>query len=102
METLSRRQALLRLAAIGGGVAAMTPALALAGADDESGESERDDRRLPRPDESNIEHIVVVMMENRSFDHLTGWLPGANGRQAGLRFADASGILHPTHHLAPD
>ena len=38
---------------------------------------------LPAPAASGIEHIVVVMMENRSFDHLLGWLPGANGQQAG-------------------
>jgi phospholipase C len=35
---------------------------------------------------SHIEKIVVVMMENRSFDHLLGWLPGADGRQAHLRY----------------
>ncbi|MGN6472238.1 MAG: alkaline phosphatase family protein, partial [Mycobacteriales bacterium] len=28
---------------------------------------------------SPVEHVVVVMMENRSFDHFMGWLPGANG-----------------------
>lgn len=54
---------------------------------------------LPAPDASKIEHIVVVMMENRSFDHLLGWLPGANGRQAGLSYLDSGGHTHPTHHL---
>src|SRR5215475_14871955 len=57
--------------------------------------------RLPLPEQSGIEHIVVVMMENRSFDHLLGWLPGANGRQAGLSYPDASGVMHPTFSLAP-
>lgn len=57
--------------------------------------------RLPEPERSGIEHIVVVMMENRSFDHLLGWLPGANGRQAGLRFRDADGKVHRTFALAP-
>jgi phospholipase C len=57
--------------------------------------------RLPDPARSGIEHIVVVMMENRSFDHLLGWLPGANGRQAGLRFRDANGVAHRTFALAP-
>ena len=33
---------------------------------------------------SQIKHIVVCMMENRSFDHMLGWLTNANGRQAGL------------------
>src|SRR5213083_2847682 len=30
---------------------------------------------LPNPENSGIEHIVVVTMENRSFDHFLGWLP---------------------------
>lgn len=42
------------------------------------------------------------MMENRSFDHLIGWLPGADGKQAGLTYPDASGVRHPTFPLAPD
>jgi phospholipase C len=54
-------------------------------------------QRRPR-----FDHVVVVMMENRSFDHLLGWLPGANGRQAGLTYLDAAGAPHPTHALAPD
>ena len=29
---------------------------------------------LPDPADSGIEHIVVVMMENRSFDHMLGYL----------------------------
>src|SRR6266852_983975 len=56
---------------------------------------------LPAPEHSGIEHIVVVMMENRSFDHLLGWLPGANGRQAGLQFRGPDGALHRTFALAP-
>ena len=27
---------------------------------------------LPKPEKSGIQHIVVVMMENRSFDHFLG------------------------------
>ena len=42
------------------------------------------------------------MMENRSFDHFLGWLPGANGRQAGLSYTDAAGVSHSTFPLAPD
>lgn len=56
---------------------------------------------LPDPTASGIEHIVVVMMENRSFDHYLGWLPGADGRQAGLHFQDKQGQWHATHPLAP-
>jgi phospholipase C len=55
---------------------------------------------LPDPDASGIEHIVVVMMENRSFDHLLGWLPGGNGTQAGLSYVDKRGEAHPTFRLS--
>ena len=54
----------------------------------------------PAPDKSGIEHIVVVMMENRSFDHFLGWLPGADGRQAGLTYRDANGRAHSTYSLS--
>src|SRR3954463_2874023 len=64
--------------------------------------SPKNKKNLPNPNKSGIEHIVVAMMENRSFDHLLGWLPGAKGRQAGLNFADKTGAPHPTLPLAPD
>jgi phospholipase C len=51
---------------------------------------------------SQVKHIVVAMMENRSFDHFLGWLPNANGKQAGLNYLDVNGVSHPTHELAPD
>lgn len=54
---------------------------------------------LPAPAASGIDHIVVVMMENRSFDHFLGWLPGANGRQSGFTYVDRYGVPHGTHHL---
>src|SRR6266487_1166920 len=49
---------------------------------------------LPDPASSGIEHVVVFMMENRSFDHFLGWLPSADGRQAGLTYLDAAGVPH--------
>jgi phospholipase C len=54
---------------------------------------------LPSPSSSGIEHIVVVMMENRSFDHMLGWMPGARGRQAGLSYKDKNGVSHNTYRL---
>ena len=41
---------------------------------------------------SQIKHIVVVMMENRSFDHFLGWLPSSNGMQAGLAYQDVNEV----------
>lgn len=55
--------------------------------------------QLPQPGASGIDHIIVVMMENRSFDHFLGWMPGADGKQSGLTFVDRYGIPHTTHHL---
>jgi len=49
-----------------------------------------------------FDHVVLLMMENRSFDHLLGWVPGSNGRQAGLTYTDTSGKTYPTYELAPD
>lgn len=51
---------------------------------------------------SAIQHIVLVMMENRSFDHFLGWMPGTGGQQAGLVYQDKAGVPHSTHPLAPD
>jgi phospholipase C len=55
---------------------------------------------LPKPQNSGLEHIVVVCMENRSFDHFTGWIPGADGPPAGLGYSDETGT-HPIYPLAP-
>src|SRR5438105_13805793 len=104
MDTYSRRQALVRLAGIGGALALSGSAPLTSSAQSLFGPGDRegDHQKLPAPDESGIEHIVVVMMENRSFDHFLGWLQGADGRQAGRRYADKAGALHPTHRPAPD
>jgi phospholipase C len=49
-----------------------------------------------------VRHIVVLMMENRSFDHFLGWLPGADGRH-NLTFVSAvDGNTYPNYPLAPD
>ena len=84
-------------------------------------------RRLPRarlpqgrlletqPSDCPIDTVVVIMMENRSFDHYLGWLGGdehylERGRsrygkkftvdaKTDLAYVDAVGKLHRTHHL---
>src|SRR5881394_530641 len=57
---------------------------------------------LPDPASSGIDHVVVFMMENRSFDHFLGWLPNADGRQAGLTYVDSAGVSHSTHSVSGD
>jgi phospholipase C len=90
-ERMTRRRLLGSAAATAGAVALGRPLLGsnAAGA-------------APRPGDPGFDHVVVVMMENRSFDHLLGWLPGADGRQAGLTYRDKAGVPHATHALAPD
>src|SRR4051812_32031898 len=54
---------------------------------------------LPPPQESGVAHLIVLMMENRSFDHFFGWIPGADGRQPGVTYFDKSNLPHTTYHL---
>jgi phospholipase C len=92
-----RRQFLKRSALAGAG-------LALAGSQANAvlAAAKNAKKPLPQPNKSGIEHIVLVMMENRSFDHFLGWLPGADGKQAGLTYLDETGTAFPTYPLAPD
>jgi phospholipase C len=59
-------------------------------------------RGLSSKASSQIQHIVVVMMENRSFDHLVGWMPNSDGKQAGLSYTNPSGQTSSTYPLAPE
>jgi phospholipase C len=54
---------------------------------------------LPDPSTTGIKQIVVVMMENRSFDHYLGWLPGADGMQAGRSFVDKNKASQASYRL---
>ena len=53
---------------------------------------------------AKVEHVVVLMMENRSFDHMLGYLSLEGGRDDidGLRAGmanDYGGRSYPIHHL---
>jgi phospholipase C len=48
---------------------------------------------LPAPSTSGIDFIVLVTMENRSFDHFLSWVPGAEGMPANQQFKDAFGAV---------
>lgn len=52
-------------------------------------------------DFSDIRHVIVLMMENRSFDHMLGWVPGADGVQAGRSFTNTHGQSFGSYRL-PD
>jgi phospholipase C len=95
MSQFSRRQFVVGSAAALGSLSATGRSLLWAAAEGKK-------KKLPKPGKSGINHIVVAMMENRSFDHLLGWLPGADGKQAGLGYADSQGNVFETYPLAPD
>ncbi len=94
----SRREFLVKTAAVAGtaGLAGVLPADALI---NRKGEPRA---ALPSPRNLPIDTFVVLMMENRSFDHYFGSFPGADGRNAGLAYPDQNGAPQPTHHLGSD
>jgi len=100
-EYLRRRDFLQRTALTAGLATSLATALP---SDTLVAEAARKQRRRPLPDPRNIpvDTIVVLMMENRSFDHYLGWMPNADGRQAGLSYTDKQGKTHETRRLAPD
>jgi len=75
---LAEQQEILRSAA----AAAASPSSSVLGAD-------------------GISHVVVLMLENRSFDHMLSWLPGADGNATGS-FPAPDGNRYPNYPLAPD
>ncbi len=83
MPSLSRRD-VIRNAAVIGATAAATPATAaLAGTAGSAAKSRR------HGDIRDLKHVMVLMQENRSFDHYYGSLRGVRG------FGDRSTITLP-------
>jgi phospholipase C len=95
---LSRREMLLRSAYTVGAVAvaASLPASTILA---ETATATAKANRLPAPSELPIDHFVILMMENRSFDHYFGWFPGADGSQL-QSYEDPQGVSHTTFHAA--
>jgi len=56
---------------------------------------------LPPEAAEGIKHVVVIMMENRSTDHLLAWHPTANVVR-NQTFVDNAGVAHATYDLLGD
>jgi phospholipase C len=54
---------------------------------------------LPHPRHIGIDHFVILMMENRSFDHYFGWLREADGDQT-QSFPNPAGERVATRHFS--
>src|SRR4051794_23818878 len=100
-EQLRRRDFLGRTAATAGLAAGLASTLSPATLVAEAARSQRR-QHLPSARNLPIDTFVVLMMENRSFDHYLGWMPNADGIQAGLSYTDRSGKTWQTRRLAPD
>jgi phospholipase C len=55
---------------------------------------------LPAPRNIQIDHFVILMMENRSFDHYFGWMPHADGKQHQTYKDGETGELVDTRHFS--
>ncbi len=97
--TLRRREFLARTAAVAGGaaLASYLPAEELVA------EAARRTvhRKLPSPQNLPIDTFVVLMMENRSFDHYFGWHPNADAKNDFTYPAPGGGTVD-TYRLSPD
>ena len=95
---LSRREFLERTARAAGlaGAAGIPASTLLA----EAAEASHRGSPLPSPRNLEIDHFVVLMMENRSFDHYFGWLSReADGVQQ-QSYPDPTGQQVPTRHFS--
>ena len=98
---LRRRDFLGRTAALAGlaGMGSLLPTETLIA------EAAKHARRkpFPKPRDLPIDTFVVLMMENRSFDHYFGWHPKADAMNAGLSYPNLDHTQSfPTHRLTPD
>jgi phospholipase C len=95
---LSRREFLERTAYGAGlaGVAALPAGTILS----EAAKAQARGNALPSPRNLEIDHFVVLMMENRSFDHYFGWLSGEADAVQNLTYPDPSGNPVATRHAS--
>jgi phospholipase C len=98
LEAHLTRRDLLRRAAAGAGIAA-TVAGGLPASTVLAHATRARRVALPTPRNLPIDHFVILMMENRSFDHYFGWLPGADGLQH-QTYAGPDGKPVDTFHAA--
>ncbi len=94
---LSRREFLER-SAITAGVAGAAASLPLNVLLSEASKAQASP--LPSPRNTPIDHFVVVMMENRSFDHYFGWLSNVADATQHQTYTDPQGNSVSTRHAS--
>jgi phospholipase C len=95
---LSRREFLEQSAYAAGlaGAATLPASTILA----EAAKASHRGRRLPRPRNVEIDHFVILMMENRSFDHYFGWLTNEADGVQHQSFRNPAGQQVGTRHAS--
>jgi phospholipase C len=91
---LSRREFLGRTAYAAG--LASTAGLSASAILAEAAQASQRFSGLPQPRNVPIDHFVILMMENRSFDHYFGWLHGQADAKQRQRYPDPEGELVAT------
>ncbi|MDP3857179.1 MAG: alkaline phosphatase family protein [Stagnimonas sp.] len=84
------------------GAAATAGGLALSGCGEGGATAALGAGGLPAAKNAGFDKVVLVMLENRSFDHYLGWVPGADGVQAGTKLLDGGGTVRESYDLAPN
>lgn len=98
-ERTLRRRDFLRRTAYTAGLAAAGTMLPVDVLLREAARAQAQTSGLPSPANMPLDHVVVVMMENRSFDHYFGWLQGADGDQT-QTYTDPAGNVVATQHAS--
>jgi len=95
---LSRREFIERSAAAAGlaGIAGLPLGTILA----EEAEARHRKARIPSPRNVKIDHFVILMMENRSFDHYFGWLTGQADAVQRQTYPNPAGQQVATRHAS--
>jgi phospholipase C len=99
-QHLRRREFIARTAALAGaaGLGASLPLNSLLSA----AASQQARVPYPKPRDLPIDHFVVLMMENRSFDHYLGWRAVLDGRPAPPNKNDHHRPKHNNHQIPTD
>jgi phospholipase C len=93
------RREFLERTAYAAGLTGMSAALPASTILAEAAEAAARGSGLPAPRNLPIDHFVVLMMENRSFDHYFGWAAEADGSQQ-QTYTDPAGNPVPTRHFS--
>ena len=93
------RREFLERTAYGAGLAGMSALLPASTILAEAAEAAARTSGMPAARNVPIDHFVVLMMENRSFDHYFGWVTGADASQQ-QSYTDPAGNSVPTRHFS--